>query len=473
MSSAVEITPPLRPNIVVILADDMGVGDIRAYNDNCKVPTPNLDRLAEQGVRMNDAHSPSAVCTPTRYGLLTGRYCWRTRVKAWVLDGEGRDLIEGQQTAAGMLRESGYQTACVGKWHLGLGEFDAAEPGKKAVFSPDSRAQHTAGPHTAGFDYSYIIPASLDFEPYVYLENGQQTEPLSSRTEGSKHRRQGGGGFWRAGRATPEFDFYDVLPNFTRRSADWVRAAGKKGDPFFLYMPLNAPHTPWMPTEDFQGASDAGFYGDFVAQVDHTVGEIMRAVEEAGQTDNTLFIFTSDNGSHWLTSEIEELNHDAHLGRRGMKADIHEGGHRVPFIARWPGEIPAGESSEALVGLNDLFATFAEIIGHRSSDTEGPDSVSFLTSLRAPTNTGSRDHLIHHSGDGMFAIRMGRFKLIEGLGSGGFTNPKRPKAKEGEPPYQLYNLASDPAEEINLAARRPELVEQMLAKLRETQNASS
>ncbi|MDA0933797.1 MAG: sulfatase-like hydrolase/transferase [Planctomycetota bacterium] len=440
-----EVARSAPRNLVVLLADDLGAGDLGAYNPTSKIPTPNFDRLAAEGMRFDDAHSPSSVCTPTRYALLTGRYAWRSRLKRGVLDGWGRALIEpGRATIASILADAGYDTACFGKWHLGLGAFDPERPNLRADFDV---ARFDTGPHTQGFQTSRIIPASLDFAPYCWVTNGALEQPLSEQTPGSKRRWDGGEGFWRAGPISPGFVFNQILPETGRDAVRFLAGRKPSDRPFLMYVPLSAPHTPWVPTDEYEGKAQAGPYGDFVAQVDATLGAILDALDAAGLADQTMVVATSDNGSHWRPEDVTHYAHDAHNGRRGMKADIHEAGHRVPFLVRGPG-VRAGASTQALTGLLDIFATFCDLAGLDLAEGTAPDSVSFAATLADP-KAQARDHLIHHSADGMFSIRMGPWKLIEGLGSGGFTAPKRQKPVEGGPEGQLYDLVTDPAEREN------------------------
>ncbi|MGF1581974.1 MAG: arylsulfatase [Gemmataceae bacterium] len=445
------------PNIVFILADDLGIGDLGCYNSDSKIPTPNLDRLAKMGIRFTDAHSPSAVCTPTRYGVLTGRYCWRSRLKRGVLGGYSPILIEpGRMTLASLLKTKGYHTACVGKWHLGLGK------SKKTDYTKPL----TPGPNSVGFDYFFGIPASLDMTPYVFVEN---TKPLQRPTEtikGSKHRRQKGGGFWRGGPIAPEFRHIDVLPKLTEKAVNYMESRAKEDQPFFLYFPLTAPHTPWLPTKEFRGKTMVGYYGDFVAQVDATVGQVMNTLERLKLSDNTIVIVTSDNGSHWPIADIMRWGHSANWILRGQKADIWEGGHRVPFIVYWPGHTPANRESHETICLTDTLATFAEIVGAGLPKNTGEDSHNILPAilgkkLRRPI----REATIHHSSRGVFAIRQGDWVLIEGLGSGGFTRPAVIKPKKSGPKGQLYDLKTDIAQKRNVYLENPQRVQQMRALL--------
>lgn len=461
------------PNVVLILADDLGIGDLGAYNAGSKVPTPNLDRLAAGGMRFTDAHSPSAVCTPTRYGILTGRYAWRSRLKSWVLGANSRALIEpGRATLPGLLGSNRYQTAVIGKWHLGFNPFDPANPEENndlSLLTADDVLE--TGPHTVGFGYSKVIGASTDHAPYLWIENGSPTEAATAHTEGSKRRWAGGGGFWRAGAMQPSFVHERVLPQTAEWSVEHLgltrRSAGRSNKPFFLYVPFAAPHTPWLPTEEWQGETDAGWYGDFVAQLDHNVGLILDEIDRIEKADpgrDTIVIFTSDNGSHWREQDEQNFDHLANLDYRGMKADIHESGHRVPLIVRWPGVTEAGTVSDATVGLHDLYATIADGLGIELAPGEAPDSESFIAALRGDAFVRP-EPVVHHSGAGHFAIRDGDWKLIERLGSGGFTNPKDPEPEEGGPAGQLYNLADDPGETTNRWLDRPEVVRGLRAQL--------
>ena len=443
-------------NIILILADDLGYGDLSVYNPSSKIPTPYLNQLAAQGMRFTDAHSPSSVCTPTRYGILTGRYAWRTKLKQGVLDGYSPFLIEKDRvTLASLLRRQGYRTTGIGKWHLGLGD------GEKTDYSQPLRP----GPNAAGFDEFFGIPASLDMPPYLFFENERVVEAPSASIAASEMRRKGGGGFWRAGAIAPNFKHEAVLPALTERAVSFI---GKQSaeKPFFLYLPLTAPHTPWMPTAEFRGKTGVDYYGDFVAQVDDTVGRVLKALEESGLTGNTLVIFTSDNGAHWLPEDIAKWGHRANGNLRGQKADIWEGGHRIPLIVRWPGEIKPGSRSDQLVCLTDLMATIASLTGTALLEDAGEDSLDFSSVLLGhKSKAGLRDTIVHHSADGTFAIRQGHWKLAMALGSRGFSLPKEEVPKAGEAEGQLYNLRDDPQEQHNLWLREPKIVARLTALL--------
>jgi|GEM_PF-135529 len=456
------------PNIIIILADDMGLGDPGCYNPDSKISTPAINRLAAEGMRFTDAHSPSAVCTPTRYGLLTGRYCWRSRQKRWVLNGYSPALIEeNRATIASFLKEKGYATYGVGKWHLGLGNQ------KKTDYSKPLNP----GPLEVGFDHWFGIPASLDMDPYVYVRDHGVEEAATAKTKGGKHSRNGGTGFWRSGPAAPSFKHEEVLPRITEEAVSVIQQQNKD-QPFFLYLPFSAPHTPWLPTKEFRNKTGAGTYGDFVAQVDHSVQQILQTLDQQNLTENTLVIFTSDNGAHWTPQEIEKYQHRANLHLRGQKADIWEGGHRVPFIARWPKHIAASSTNDSLVGLQDIFTTIADLNSQTPDANQvkqvgqAEDSISFLPQLLGKTNPNPRKSLVHHSGAGMFALRSGNWKLIDGLSSGGFTKPQVGLAQTATPevnqaPGQLYDLETDPAEQKNLWLNHPQKVKSLQKQLQQ------
>lgn len=453
-ASPAETEAPARPpNIVLILSDDLGYGDLGSYNPDSKIPTPHMDQLAAEGLLATQAHAPAAVCTPTRYGLLTGRYAWRTALKKSVLLGYSPSLIDTSRlTLPALLREAGYATAGVGKWHLGLGDrerTDYAEPLRP-------------GPASVGFDYFYGIPSSLDFPPYLYFENDRATALPTDRTEDTMPCCVGA--FWRGGAMAPGFRHADVLPTITEKAVSYIERRGEEspGQPFFLYVAFASPHTPWLPSEEYRGRSGAGEYGDFTTQTDAGVGLIMQALDRAGFRDNTLVIATSDNGAYWTPREIAQYGHRANHDLRGMKADIYEGGHRVPFVARWPGKIAAGSTSDEIISLVDVMATVAAITGTDLPEHAAEDSYNLLPVLLGETRDEPvREATVLHSTHGMFAIRQGPWKFIEGLGSGGFTEPVFQDPLPGEAPGQLYNLATDPGETTNLYEEHPDVVERL------------
>ena len=453
-----------RPNIVYILADDMGYGDASCLNKDSKIHTPNLDQLAKEGMIFTDAHSGSAVCTPTRYGILTGRYCWRSRLKSSVLHGYDPHLIEdGRMTVASMLKPYGYHTACIGKWHLGWDWALNSDDPKDIDYTKP--IQH--GPTTNGFDYTFCVGSgSLDMAPYVYMENDRPTAIPDQTIRASSGKKM-----WRKGPIAPDFKHIEVLPKITEKAIDYIdQRAEQKESPFFLYFALPAPHTPILPTKEFQGKSGTNEYGDFVLQVDWTVGQVMKALKKNGLRDNTLVIFTSDNGCSPMADfeELAKFEHDPSYVFRGHKADIFEGGHRVPFITRWPARVKAGTVCEDTTCLTDLTATAAEITGFTIPDNAAEDSVSMLGNLLGTATGPVREATVHHSINGSFSIRQGKWKLELCPGSGGWS-PPRPGSKEAKqlPPVQLYDLSTDIGETTNVQNKHPDIVKRLTALLQD------
>ncbi|MDF1746824.1 MAG: arylsulfatase [Gimesia sp.] len=465
-----QTTQAADPNIIYILADDMGYGDIRALNPDCKIATPHLDQLAQKGMIFTDAHSSSSVCTPTRYGVLTGRYNWRSRLKSGVLWGLSRRLIEQDRlTVPDLLKQHGYHTACVGKWHLGMdwtlkqGGF-ATEKSFNKKTNPGWEVDYSQpiqnGPNSLGFDYFFGISASLDMPPYVYIENNR-SQGIPTVTKA----------FFRDGPAHKDFEAIDVLPRITRQTVDIINqrsSAAKSGKPFFIYFPLNAPHTPILPTPAWQGKSGINAYCDFVMQVDDTVGQVMQALKKQGIAENTLVIFTADNGCSPAANfkEMADKDHQPSYRFRGHKADIYEGGHRVPFIANWPARIKAGTRSDQLTCLTDLLATAADIIGAKLPDEAGEDSVSILPALEAKATAPLREAAVHHSIRGAFSIRKDHWKLELCPGSGGWSFPKPGKDDLSQlAEIQLYNLNDDAGEQQNVQHLHPEIVKDLTTLL--------
>ncbi len=458
-----------RPNIVYILADDLGYGDIRALNKNSGIPTPNLDRLAKTGMVFTDAHAGAAVCTPTRYGVLTGRYSWRTHMKSGVLKGYSPHLIDPERTTvASLLKQNGYTTGCVGKWHLGM-DFSKTGPNPQDI---DYSKPIVNGPNRLGFDYFYGICASLDFPPYVYIENDRVTELPTAKQEASAFPA-----FMREGERSPGFIPVETLDVLTGKTIDFIERQSTDSSPFFLYFPMTAPHKPTIPSPQYQGRSGLGPYGDFVAQVDGAVGRVMDALTLAGVKDNTLVIFTSDNGSYMRRLEeganadhtndpaiqgYRPSSHNPNYYFRGTKADIWEAGHRIPYIAHWPGIIEPGTRCDTPICLTDLMATCADIISRPLSANTGEDSFSTLPLMLGQQRAIPRAPVLHQSGNGTLAIRKGDWKLVLSSGSGGREKPV------GEPwsePYQLFNIKNNPQESHNMAASNPEIVRELTKEI--------
>lgn len=447
-----------RPNIVILLVDDMGYGDPRCYNPQSKIATPNIDRLSREGMRFTDAHAPGPLCHPSRYGLMTGRYPFRTDITRWPT----QPLIEkGQETIASFLHGQGYHTAMVGKWHLGFREegYDQPLPG---------------GPVACGFEEYFGLRASTDIAPYFIIRGDHAVTPPTGHT--AEHHSEGWapnqGAFWREGGIAPGLDLKDVLPRLTDEACAVINThANDKRTaprPLLLYLALTAPHTPWLPAPEFSGKSGAAMYGDFVMMVDAQIGRVLATLEKANMMQDTLLIFTSDNGPMWLPADVTRFGHDAAGGLRGMKGDAWEAGHRMPFIVRWAGRVTPGTVTDQTICFTDLLATFADVCGAELPPGAGPDSTSFLPVLegRQPKDKPIRGPIVMRAGSSpAMMIRSGDWKLINQLGSGGFSKPKTIKPDPGGPAGQLYNLRIDPAETDNLYLKHPEIVARLEAEM--------
>jgi arylsulfatase A len=467
-----------RPNIVYILTDDHGYGDVSCLNPDSRIPTPHIDRLAREGMLFTDAHSGSAVCTPTRYGLLTGRYAWRSRLKSGVLGGLSPLLIEpGRLTVASLLRGEGYHTACIGKWHLGMDwqvkegravrELGIESPDQ--VWNVEFARPIRNGPNSVGFDWFFGISASLDMVPYAYIENDRLTHVPDRDSDFpwflGRERRT------RRGPAAEGFDAADVLGELTRRAVSYLEAraaAAREGNPFFLYFALTSPHTPILPSRDWQGRSGVNAYADFTMETDGAVGQLLQALDDHGLAENTIVLFAADNGCSPEADlpELAAVGHHPSGPFRGHKADLFEGGHRVPFVVRWPGRVAPGSQYSHTVCLTDFLASCAELLHVNLPDNAGEDSVSLIPALLGQTSGPVRDSTVHHSINGSFAIRQGRWKLLLCPDSGGWSDP-RPGSPEAAtlPPVQLYDLTADPGERHNLHAQHPGLVRHLVAQL--------
>ena len=470
------------PNIVFILADDMGLGDVHFYGGSrCKVKTPNIDRLAHEGMAFTDAHTPSSVCTPTRYGILTGRYCWRTRLKEGVLWGCAPHLINPKRkTLASLFKKKGYRTACIGKWHLGMdlpttnGKYPtcsartAEELSNPKKCNIDWDGQIKNGPNVLGFDYFWGITGSLGMAPFVWIENDHFVGRGSMIKEIEKHIAP----------ASPDFVKEEVLPTITHKAVEYILQQKESSAPFFLYLPLSSPHAPICPSRAFQGKSSIGPYGDFLLETDWAVGEVLHALKKIGKLDDTLIFFTADNGCspivrfkdpkqviHFNYGKKEPIDPSGHypsLDYRGAKADLYDGGHRVPFLVRWGGMISQGSTNTTPICLTDFFATFSELTAQSSS---AEDSLSILPLLTGKGVPVLHEAIVHHSIRGMFSIRQGAWKLLVAPGSGGWSSPQPGKAPSGAPKIQLYNLANDPGEYENVQLEHPEVVQRLQAIL--------
>lgn len=420
-----------NPNIIFIMVDDMGYGDAKAFNPESKIATPQIDKLAESGMMFVDAHASASSCVPSRYGLLTGRYPFRMESFNW----RKEPLIEeGRMTMATVLQKNGYRTGMVGKWHLG---FDYSDYNKL-----------TGGPVDRGFDYYFGISRSLDQEDYYYIEDRHAVQaPTESIAASAGYGKNGWQGpFWRAGKAGKDFKHEQVLNTFTQKSIDFIENAADGQSPFFLYLALASPHTPWLASEQFKGTSEIGDWGDWVAENDHAIGSVLQAVYDQGLRENTLILFTSDNGPVWWPEDIEKYGHRATSIYRGMKFDAWEGGHRMPFIASWPGVIEQGSKSNQIISTTDMLATFADLVGERLPANAGEDSYSILDALyNKDQGKAIREALVGRPDNTELYIRQGDWKLIGN--------------------DQLYNLAVDPSETTNVFKGNEAIASELLVLL--------
>jgi arylsulfatase A-like enzyme len=463
-----------KPNIVLILADDLGTGDVNCYNERSKIKTPAMDEVAKNGVRFTDAHTNSAVSTPTRYGIITGRYCWRTRLKRGVLNAYNKHLINPERTTiASLLKESGYYTAGIGKWHLGM-DFKFKED-KKVDFA----GKIENSPNVNGFDYFYGITASLDFPPYVYIENDHFTQLPTQKQKKQQFPR-----YLRAGEKAENFHFETAWENLLEKAEDKI-VERPKDKPMFVYFALPSPHKPVWPDSRFVGKTGMGEYGDFVHQTDYIVSRVVKKLKEEGIYENTLLIITSDNGSfmyrisddkksdHMTDKNVHGFfpkNHEPNYNYRGTKADVWEAGHRVPFLVSWPNGIQPKQVQSKTICTTDFLATFADLIGKKLNKNEGEDSFSFLPLLMGKSSEFSRAPIVNHSSGGMFAIRNGDYKLVLGNGSGGRQHPR---GKAWKKPYQMFNLSDDIFETKNIIDKNKKLAEQMEKNLKKIIDSGS
>lgn len=451
-----------NPNILLILVDDMGYGDAGCYNPDSRIPTPHIDSLARDGMRFTDAHAAGSVCHPSRYGLLTGQHPWRVNTNVW----RKQPVIAADRvTVASLLKARGYRTAMVGKWHLGFAEngYENPLPG---------------GPVDRGFESYFGIRASTDIPPYFYIRGNKAVAPPTD-TIAANYSEDGWtkiqGAFWREGGIAPGLELKNVLPRFTDEACDVIRKHGKSASekPLFLYLAYPAPHTPWLPTGPYNGKSKAGMYGDFTFMVDDMVGKVLKALDKAGLAEDTLVILSSDNGPVWYDKDVKRYGHDSVGGLRGMKGDAWEGGHRMPFLVRWPGVVKAGSVSDQTISFTDVLATFAAITGAKLPAGAGPDSFNILPVLKGshPKHKPIRGPLVHQASRGSTVIRSGKWKLITSLGSGGFSEPRKVKPTKGGPQGQLYDMSKDRNETTNLWLEQPKVVAQLQAELKRIQAA--
>ena len=444
---------PKRPNVIVILGDDMGIDSVSAFNPKIGLETPAIDRLADEGMSFIDAHSTSGVCSPTRYGLLTGRYNWRSRLKRGIVGQWQRPLIrDARLTLPELFKAKGYDTCMIGKWHLGWHWPKKGDGTTENLAQIDFTKPISGGPNSHGFDYYYgdDVP---NWPPYVWRENERLLGNLTAQM------KQGAMVGVSAGPAVPDWDFTAVLPAYAKRCAQYIRSHKQNENPFFLYFPMPSPHTPIAPGNGFKGKTGISDYADFLMETDWAIGELLKALDDTGQDSNTVVIFTCDNGTSPKANfaQLDTAGVHLNVNWRGWKADVYEGGHRVPFIVRWPGQVKPDMRSHETIVLTDIMATCADILGTDLPADAAEDSVSLLPLLRGEkVEKPMHDIVIHHSVSGHFAIRKGQWKLLLCGGSGGWSPPREVEAaKKKLPILQLYDLANDPQETKNLQAKYP------------------
>jgi len=475
------------PNIVFIMADDMGYGDVGCYNPDSRIPTPNMDRLAADGMRFTDAHSSSAVCTPSRYSVLTGRYCWRSALSEGVIGGYSPPLIETSRLTIGsLLREQGYATACIGKWHVGLDYQDAGGHVVNREDRVDFSKPVLNGPAALGFDYAYFNAACGAHLPLGFIENDRFVD------DEFRHYESPNPAIVPSGMKGKGFDVREMDVEIATRACRWIRKRAGEDRPFFLYLTPNAPHEPCVESvvpEFARGKSKAGHRGDLVWLFDWIVGQVMETLEEARLAKNTLLMVTSDNGAlpgdfvygedgqRVMTNpsrrefQYATYEHKSCGDLRGYKAHIWEGGHREPLIARWPGRIAPNSVSDQLICLSDLMATCAAITGRELPEDSAEDSCNILPVLLGEAEQPVRDALVHHSSFGVFSVRQGKWKVVfDCADSGGWPTP-RGSHPEPDSPGQLYDMKADPAEQQNLWNDRQDVVDRLrdlLSRYRDT-----
>lgn len=450
VSHAQSALDPSNPNILLILVDDMGYGDPQCFNPKSRIKTPGIDRLAKEGMMFRDAHSPHATCIGSRYGLLTGRYPIRDRYTS---------IKPDKTTLPELLKRNGYNTGMVGKWHVG---FDGYRNNGGKV-----KQTMTGGPVDQGFDEFFGLAGSLDQPPYYYIRNRSPVEMPTEDGKGAHYFSEGHfyNGNWLPGKIAPNFKHVEVTPRLTNEAITYIEKSANKEKPFFLYFALPSPHGPWVPTDEFKGKSPIGVYGDFVMQVDDSIGQVLEALDDHGVTKNTLVIFTSDNGPVWYKRDRLKHNHSSASIYSGMKGDHWEGGHRVPFIVRWPSVIKASIASDSMICFTDIMATLAAVVGDEFPESSITDSQSFLPVMKRDNTYRVRNTMILNAKNKAVVFRHHNWKLITKKGPGGFTHWKPGVNTKDLPEGQLYDLSKDPTEENNLWDTMPEKVKGLQSML--------
>lgn len=466
-----------KPNILILYADDMGYGDLAIQNADSKIPTPNLDQLAREGMRFTDGHSSSGICTPSRFALLTGRHHWRDF--HGIVNAFGGSVFKPERlTMAEMLKEKGYATAAIGKWHLGW-DWDAIRTKKGVSFDAFDWSKAIAdGPLAHGFDH-YFGDTVINFPPYCWIEDNKVVKAPDTMLDTKKWKAIKEGNWeCRPGPMVTGWDPYENIPTTTKKGVEYLKAQAKTGKPFFLYFAFPAPHAPIIPNDAFDGKSKAGPFGDFVCEVDDACGQLLAALKESGQADNTIVVFSADNGpENYAYARDEKFDHWSSSPFRGLKRDIYEGGHHVPFLVRWPGVTKPGTVSDALVSQIDLMATFASATGYSLPDKNAAeDSHDLLPILKGEhSDSPVRTSHVHNTSKGQYAIRHGQWLLIDARngyskkGNAGWEK-KHAYPADDKGATELYDLSKDIGQRNNLAAENPEKVKELqrlLQKIRD------
>lgn len=481
-----------QPNILIIYGDDLGFGDLQSYNPDSKIPTPNLDKLASEGMRFTDGHSSSGICTPSRYAILTGRHHWRKF--HGIVNSFGDSVFSPERlTLPEMLKEKGYNTAAIGKWHLGwnwnailkkgaVAQAEATTSKKRKprkFYGPEAFHWEKSipnGPLDHGFDY-YFGDTVINFPPYCWIENDKVVKAPDTIMDTKKWKTIKEGGWeCRPGPMSSDWDPYENIPETTRKGVAYIKEQAKNDNPFFLYFAYPSPHAPIIPNDQFDDKSKAGPYGDFVYETDDSIGQLLKALEESGQKENTLIVFSADNGPEkYAYARSEKYDHWSSYPLRGLKRDIYEGGHRVPYIISWPGKVAKGKVSHELVSQIDVMATVASVVGYELPNDQAEDSHDLLPLITGKTSTGPRTAHIHNTHVNSYAIRSGDWTLVDN--KSGYVSGRN---KDWEEKYgyksddnkagQLFNMKKDRGQKHNVISEHPEKAKELkdlLAKIRE------
>jgi len=473
-----------KPNVLILYADDLGFGDLTCYNSESKIPTPHLDQLAGEGIRFTDGHSSSGICTPSRYALLTGRHHWRDF--HGIVGPMGGSVFKPERlTLPEMLKTKGYHTAAIGKWHLGW-DWNAIRKTGAPPRNGKGKNGKKDGPRFDAYDWSKSIPDGplahgfdhyfgdtvINFPPYAWIEDDKLVKAPDTMMDTSKWKKIKEGNWeCRPGPMCSDWDPYQNIPVTTQKGVDFIKAQAKTEQPFFLYFAYPAPHAPIIPNDAFDGKSKAGPYGDFVVETDDSIGQLLAALKESGQADNTVVIFSADNGpEHYAYARDKKYDHWSSKPLRGLKRDIYEGGHHVPFIIKYPSVTKAGTTCTSLVSQIDIMATVASIVGFDLPKENAAEDSHDLLPLLKGTSKKVRNTHVHNTKPNQYAIRHNDWVLV--AAKSGYVSSRNSgwEKKHGyeideEQPVELYNLKNDIGQRHNIAEKHPEKVKELTALL--------